>query len=123
MPKKNSYILLVVSLFFLFLFASILFVDNFISLKEQKTFTNQKQKPHTLSVNQIKPWMTISYLNRTFNLPPTYLQDALKLDTLKYPRLTLTKISSQQGKSTEEIINIVRKSIELYQTSQQQTAP
>ena len=50
-----------------------------------------------LTVDNIESWMTFGFLNRSFNLPPEYLKNALGITDSKYPTITLNRWAKESS--------------------------
>jgi len=118
---KNPKIKLFIQWFFLAVLVAVLaaglyyFVGKFESLRLRgymrahfrRQITAQKITP-----DQISGWMTFRYVNLEFNLPPSYLQGALKITNTRYPNLSLDSVAKQQKISsaslTAKTVNAVK---------------
>ncbi len=69
------------------------------------SFNPERRRPATLEdLSKIAPWMTFDYLNKVYDLPSGYLQDALKVTDTKYPFLTIKQHATKTGVTTAALI-------------------
>ena len=61
------------------------------SLKPTRGFSRNYTHRQTLSPEKIESWMTFSYINYIFNLPPSYLKGSLGIEDTSYPNLSIDK--------------------------------
>lgn len=67
-----------------------------------------------LTPDQIESWMTFSYINYTFGLPPSYLQDSLGINDARYPNLEIHKYSEANNLNTSNFLIDVINSVTEY---------
>ncbi len=60
-------------------------------LRPTRGFDRTHQHKQTFSPNQIDSWMTFSYVNYTFSLPPDYLANSLSITDSQYPEISITR--------------------------------
>jgi hypothetical protein len=72
-------------------------------------------------VNLVAGWMTFNYLDKSFNLPSTYLQNDLNISDPDYPNITIYKIAREQGVFIGSYLDTVKSAISTYLA--QNTAP
>jgi hypothetical protein len=76
-------------------------------------------QPIPTTVDYVRTWMTFSYVDTAFQLPPTYLQNALKVTDAHYPRLTISRAAEEQGTNATDYLNQVKTAINNYRTNPQ----
>lgn len=65
-------------------------------------------------VSSVDSWMTFSYLERAFRLPPGYLAERLPAIDPHYPRLTIKKYAASHGLSVTSTLANVKVSISTF---------
>jgi hypothetical protein len=65
-------------------------------------------------VGLIRPWMTFDYLDRTFNLPPAYLEKALSITDPSYPRLSIQAYASHSHRDPSSFMSEVIAAVSNY---------
>lgn len=68
-------------------------------------------------ISSIDSWMTFSYLERVFQLPPTYLSPALRFPDPRYPRLTIKKYATTHGLSVTSTLMDIKNLVASFSTS------
>jgi hypothetical protein len=67
-----------------------------------------------LRVNEpIRPWMTIPYVARSYNVPPAVLYQALNLPRLPRDRRPLAMIAREQNRTVNSVIAALQEAIKL----------
>lgn len=70
----------------------------------------------SLKPEEIQPWMTFDYLNKTFNLPEDYLKVSLNITDKSYPNITIRHIVRELKTTDISYLNSVVKAVESYQS-------
>lgn len=70
-----------------------------------------------LAVGNIEGWMTFGFINRSFNLPPKYLKDALGVTDPKYPNVTLNRWAKESEASAADLLEEVRLLVRNYKST------
>ena len=70
-----------------------------------------------LNPNQIQGWMTFSYINFVFNLPPNYLLGALNIQDNSYPNLDINRYIKAKDLNPNMFLSSVRESVAQYNKS------
>lgn len=65
----------------------------------------------TITAADIQPWMTFSYINFVFKLPPGYLQSALAITDSRYPNIQIARYVRLQRLSLEQFLLEVRQAV------------
>lgn len=90
----------------IFLYSSISFVQHYHRLSKERAITMKTHREVTLTplsapttvtnntttpvaVALIRNWMTFDYINRLFNIPPSYFETRLDVAGTNYPRITI----------------------------------
>ncbi len=73
----------------------------------------------TASPDQIQGWMTFSYVNYIFNLPPDYLSGNLNIQDSHYLNLGINQYAKMKNFNTTIFLTNVRESIAQYTKSTQ----
>jgi hypothetical protein len=61
----------------------------------------------------IRPWMTIPYIARSYNVPPAVLYQALNMPRTPRDRRPLSAIASQQKRTVASVIAALQEAIKL----------
>jgi hypothetical protein len=78
-------------------------------------FYRIQARPATAAdVKSIAGWMTFNYLNKSFNLPPEYLQTELNISDKAYPNLIISKIAQGQKLSAGAYLETVKNAVSAY---------
>ena len=64
------------------------------------------------TTEEIQSWMTFDYLNKTFSLPPNVLKDAIHLQSVRYPNLSIDRAARIMHENPNVVLNQVKTSIE-----------
>lgn len=67
-----------------------------------------------MSTSEIQPWMNFSYINRVYQLPSDYLQNALRITDSRYPKVQVKTVAKERGISESEMIGQVQVLIHNY---------
>jgi hypothetical protein len=65
-------------------------------------------------VGVIRSWMTFDYINRLFNLPPSYLQTQFSITDTHYPRLTVATYAMRNDLDTQTFVLQIEAAIQNY---------
>jgi len=68
-------------------------------------------------VTLISPWMTFSYINKLFNIPPDYLQTTLTISNPSYPQLSLSGYAKHEHINVAVLMNQVEGALYNYLTA------
>ena len=72
----------------------------------------QKHGPLTANeVGVLKPWMTFSYINKLFALPPNFLKDSFGITDPHYPNLVVAQYIGGQHLDTAEFMTSLETAI------------
>lgn len=112
-------ILLVATLLILVVLCGFL-IREFETLQHQHLVPDESQLMRGRVMTQtnpdfIQPWMTFDYIDLVYGLPPTYLQNALSIGSLSYPRLSISQAATAQGVSTDAFLGQVKSAVRAYQ--------
>ena len=66
------------------------------------------------NVNLIDTWMTFSYINTIFKLPPNYLKDNLQISNRRYPNMSLIGYIRGNGLDRDAFLESVRTAVTDY---------
>lgn len=66
--------------------------------------------------SRVESWMTFSYINRVFSLPPAYLETSLSIRDTRYPRLTIEEYAEDQHLSEPAFLTQIQTAIRAYFT-------
>lgn len=91
--------ILAISLYYFVSNLESLRLHGYIRSHFRRQITAQKITP-----DQIRGWMTLRYINTVFGLPPSYLQNALKITDSRYPNLSLDSLAKQQKVSPADLL-------------------
>ncbi len=76
-------------------------------------YLNSRHERPTTSTD-IEPWMTFSYINFLFKLPPDYLMTALGLEGEHYPNIQLARYARLYERPLPELLEEVRQAAGWY---------
>jgi hypothetical protein len=65
-------------------------------LRPAREFHGNYIHTQIISSDQIQAWMTFSYINYIFNLPPNYLLGALNIKDNRYPNLGINQYAKEK---------------------------
>jgi len=68
----------------------------------------------TADASSTKGWMTFEYINRAFDLPPSYLETELDVYDTRYPRMTIIEYGKDAGISEAAALSRVQNAISTY---------
>lgn len=122
---KKTWLLIVISLAvaLIFVFSSYLFFTDYRKLYKNGSFENRpmhlfraggsaySRSSGIGDVSLIRSWMTISYLNQTFNLPRDYLGTMLQINNSRYPNVSIQSIAREKNVSVSEFILKVERAV------------
>ena len=63
---------------------------------------------------QIQSWMTFSYINHIFSLPPNYLSTSLTIQDNRYPNLTISRYAKNKNLNDADFLKQVQSSVNQY---------
>lgn len=89
---------------------------NYVSTNRQ-SFWRSLHGSGPLSVadaSSTQSWMTFSYIDRAFSLPPTYLQMNLGVSDSRYPNMTIIEYAKDAGLSPAAALSKVQTAIGAY---------
>ena len=66
------------------------------------------------SPNDIRDWMTFSFIDQALELPPAYLQTTLHIESPTYPNLSIRKAAGEQATSSAALLTSVKDAISIY---------
>jgi hypothetical protein len=72
----------------------------------------------TATPNQIQGWMTFSYVNYIFNLPPNYLLETLNIQDTHYPNMGINKYIKVKGLDPIVFLTNLRESVAQFKNTQ-----
>jgi heme/copper-type cytochrome/quinol oxidase subunit 2 len=112
----SAIVFIVLFCFFLFLASSR--IRNKDHLSWRYYVGNHRRKPVTQAdIVYISPWMTFDYINKIFDLPPSYLEQTLNINDSKYPLITVQKYSKNVNTNSVIVVESIRKSVKHYLAS------
>jgi hypothetical protein len=62
----------------------------------------------------IRSWMTFSFINQQYKLPPDYLKTKLNISSKKYPNISISSWASSQKKDSAIVLDEVNRVIKEY---------
>lgn len=71
---------------------------------------NRKALTNT-DVDQLKPWATFAFVNKVFELPPRYLENALLISDTAYPDISIEELARMQAIPTPTLLYTVQELI------------
>jgi len=114
----SSVTAIIIGLVFLLVISVLLLISDFGLLRRQGLMNPRHYqiflrgaRATTSTVPLIAPWMTFSYLNQVFNLPPAYLRGALQIDDANYPRLTINHYVREKRQPPDVFLEAVKQAI------------
>jgi hypothetical protein len=63
------------------------------------------RRPHPNRDEQIRPWMTITYVAHSYHVPPHVLYDALGIQHKPHDRLTVARVAREQNRPVHAVIS------------------
>ena len=87
------------------------------SLRPTRGFNRNYTHRQIINPNQIEGWMTFSYINYIFSLPPSYLKNSLVIQDSHYPNLGIDKYAKEKNINTTSFLTDVQKSVTQYNKS------
>ena len=66
------------------------------------------------NVSVISPWMTFSYVNIIFKLPPLYLESALNISDSQYPNLIIARYAKLQKIQSDVFVGQIQSAVTAY---------
>ena len=82
-------------------------------LRPTRSFRNHFIK-QTLSPEQIQGWMTFSYVNYIFNLPPNYLSESLVINDPHYPNVEIRQYAKTNVLDETNLLYNIQQSVTKY---------
>jgi hypothetical protein len=73
--------------------------------------------PRQTDVAQIADWMSVPYIARAYRVPRSELFQALGVESEGRERRSIREIAEQSGRSSEELLAIVRETVRAWQTT------
>jgi hypothetical protein len=73
--------------------------------------------PRQTDVSLIAEWMSVPYISRVYRVPPPQLYEALGVEPEGRQRRPLREIAQETGRSTDEVVQIVRETVLAWQAS------
>ncbi len=64
-------------------------------------------------VDALAPWMTFSFVNKIFNLPPSHFKNLLSITSTQYPNLTIESVAQAKSIQTSELLLIMKEDLTL----------
>ena len=86
------------------------------SLRPSRNFNHTDISKGTARPDQIQKWMTFSYINYIFNLPPTYLSQTLHIQDTRYPNISIVQYAKTNNIDPLDFVTIIQHSIIQYDT-------
>ena len=77
--------------------------------------TGPPPPPRQTDVSMIAGWMSVPYVGRTYRVPPPELYRALGVSPEGHRATTLDAIALETGRSSAEVLGIVRTTVESWQ--------
>ncbi len=72
---------------------------------------------------QIREWMTFSFINRVFGLPPAYLQTKIAISDKKCPNISINAWAKQTNQDVQKLTEQIKTLIYNYQSPTPTSAP
>jgi hypothetical protein len=73
--------------------------------------------PRQTDVSLIADWMSVPYISRAYRVPPPELYKALGVEPGGRDRRSLREIASTSGRSSDEVLQVVREAVLAWQAS------
>ena len=134
-PKKDWRAIIIVVLCCLLALGTALLVWDMAAFQQNRALTPRRRARDFLSfirspnraivpqssrtAKNIQAWMTFDYLNKTYQLPPTYLKQSLNISDTRYPNLSVRRLAIDMNKNTTTTTALVEMSIRSYTTTTQ----
>jgi hypothetical protein len=97
-PKKESNYLkyVIIALVIILVVLGIFFVREYYNARHAQILDDiHRGVPLTASdVDIVRPWMTFDYINKIFNIPPSYLKNDLLISDPYYPHTSLSSYAT-----------------------------
>jgi hypothetical protein len=75
---------------------------------------NHRRQPASVSnISHISEWMTFDYINHLFDIPASYLQEALQITDPEYPFMTIGQYSKKTHQDRNSVIQKIQDLIKL----------
>jgi hypothetical protein len=69
------------------------------------------RRPHPNRDEQIRPWMTITYVAHSYHVPPHVLYEALGVQHKPHDRLTIARVAHEQNRPVHAVISDLMEAI------------
>lgn len=79
--------------------------------------------PRQTDVNLIQEWMTIPFIARSYSVPEPLLFEKLGIDHETNKRSNLSSLATKSGRSTQQVIDLVKETITTFQANPQPAPP
>lgn len=96
-------------------FVVVLFFGGTAAWRLARRFDRPPPVPRQTDASQIAGWMSVPYVARAYRVPPPALFDALGISPEGRRMSTLDAIAEETGRSSEEVLTIVRSTVEAWQ--------
>src|SRR5215471_14914878 len=63
------------------------------------------RRPHRYRDEQIRPWMTITYVAHSYHVPPQVLYDALGIQHKPHDKMTIARVAREQNRPVRAVIS------------------
>jgi hypothetical protein len=74
--------------------------------------------PRQTDVSLIQEWMTIPFIARSYSIPEPILFEKFSLDPATNRKSNLTSLASKSGMSTQQVIDLIKLTIQDFQKNQ-----
>jgi hypothetical protein len=115
-----SFLFIALLVFFFLLIRDIRLAKNKGTLDHHRSVVEllkRNKEAHRISqqdVSLIDLWMTFRYINTIFDLPETYLCNALNIQDPRYPNITIEKYAKNQNLNPQEFLIQLKNSVSNY---------
>ena len=96
-------------------FIAVLFFGGNAAWRLFRRFDRPPPVPRQTDVSQIAGWMSVPYVARAYRVPPQELFGALGVSPEDHRRSTLDGIALETGRSSDEVLAVVRATVEAWQ--------
>ena len=88
-----------------------------LSRAPERHFSLFGLQPTPPTIDTIQSWMTFDYLDHVFKLPSTYFKTDLGITDTRYPRMSLTRFSTDKGISAAAAVLRVQNALRGYEAT------
>ena len=62
-------------------------------------------------VGSIATWMTFGYINKSFNIPDSYIKETLDVSDHSYPNVTISRVAKEKGALPNDYLEVVKNAV------------